>query len=112
MISSEKAFDILPYVSDIYEKLNLEKYILDIRKKNKGKRDKDELQVMGLGLNMGAYILKQSPKIKTEIFTIVAMIEDKTIEEVKVQSFTKTKETLEGLFKDEEAMDFFKSAVK
>ena len=112
MLSSEKAFDMLPYVSDIYEKLNLEKYILDTRKKNKGKGNKNELEMMGLGLNMGAYVLKQSPKIKTEIFTIVAMIEDKTIDEVKAQPFIQTKKTLEGLFNDEEAMGFFKSAME
>lgn len=110
MISTEKAFDMLPYVSDIYEKTDIQKYILD--KKAAIKKGKvEELQVMGFGLDMFSYILKQSPKVKIEIFTIVSMIEEKTMEEVKAQPFSKTIKTIKDLFEDSETMDFFKQAM-
>ena len=112
MITTEQGFDMLPYVSDIYEKLNLEKYILDTRKKNKGKDNKDELQIMGLGLSMGSYILKQSPKIKVEIFSIVAIIEGVTIEEAYKKGIFKALNIIKELFEDKEAMNFFKQAME
>ena len=111
MLSSEKAFDMLPYVSDIYEKVDINKYVTDNKKKVAKNKD-SELQIMGFGLDMFSYILKHSPKIKTEIFTIVSMIEDKDIKEVKAQSFVQTLKTFKELFEDKEAMDFFKSAME
>jgi len=109
MLSSEKAFDMLPYVSDIYEKVNIQKYVLD----NKRKGDtKDKLAIMGFGLDMFSYIMKQSPKVKTEIFTIVSMIEGKDIKEVKAQPFTQTLKTFKDLFEDKDTIDFFKSAMQ
>lgn len=111
MISSEKAFDILPYVSDIYEKVNINKYITDNKKQIK-KGTQSELQVMGFGLDMFSYVMKNSPKIKEEFFNVVAIIEDKDLKEVKAQPLGNTLKTIKLLFEDIETMDFFKSAMK
>jgi len=111
MISSEKAFDILPYVSDIYEKLNLNKYIKDKKVKLK-KGENVEIKLLGIGLDMFSYVMKNSPKVKNEVFEIVAILEDKTLEEVKEQPFSQTISTIKGLYEDKETVDFLKSAVE
>lgn len=115
MISTEKAFDMLPYVSDIYEKVDIQKYILkkqsQITKAGKQKGQDRELKAMGLGLDMFSYIMKQSPKIKEEVFQIVAILENKKIQDVKSQPFVQTIKTFKDLFSDKETIDFFKQAM-
>lgn len=110
MISTEKAFDMLPYVADIYEKVDIKSYIKEKKKTIKGKQTEED--IMGFGLDMFSYVIKQSPKVKKEFFEVVAIIEDKKVEEVKKQSFGKTINTIKSLYEDEETMDFFKSAMK
>ena len=110
MISSEKVFDMLPFVSDIYEKTNINKYITD-QKKKITTGNQSEAKIMGYGLDMFSYIMKQSPKVKKEFFNIVAILEDKTIEEVKKQGLGQTIGVIKSLFEDEETMSFFKSAM-
>lgn len=111
MISTEKAFDILPHVSEIYEKVNIKKYITDKKTKLK-KGTNNEVEMMGLGLDMFSYVLKQSSKVKEEFFNIVAIIEDKNLEDVKKQSLIVTIKTIKDLFEDIETMDFLKSAMQ
>lgn len=115
MISSEQAFDMLPYIADIYEKVNMQKYIANkkfqIVKDKKKNEEIDEVKIFGYGLDMFAYVMKQSPKVKDEFFNIVVIIDDKTLEEVKAQNFTKTIGTIKALFEDIETMDFFKQAM-
>jgi hypothetical protein len=115
MISTEKAFDMLPYVADIYEKVDIKSYVKKKNKKIKSKQTKKDIteeDMTDFGLDMFAYIIRQSPKVKKEFFEIVAIIEDKKVEEVKKQNFGKTIKTIKGLYEDAETMDFFKSAVK
>ena len=111
MINSEKAFDMLPYVSDIYEKIDMGKYIANKKFEIAKNKNNDEVEIMGYGLDMFSYIMKQSPKIKDEFFQIVAIIEDKTLEEVKAQNLGETIGTIKALFEDIETMDFFKQAM-
>lgn len=111
MVSSEKAFDMLPYVSDIYEKIDMGKYIANKKFEVAKNKNNDEVEIMGYGLDMFSYIMKQSPKIKDEFFQIVAIIEDKTLEEVKAQNLGETIGTIKVLFEDIETMDFFKQAM-
>lgn len=111
MINSEKAFDMLPYVSDIYEKIDMGKYIANKKFEIAKNKNNDEVEIMGYGLDMFSYIMKQSPKIKDEFFQIVAIIEDKTLEEVKAQNLGETIGIIKALFEDIETMDFFKQAM-
>lgn len=103
MINTEQAFDMLPYVSDIYAKLDFESYRKTI---NKGK----DIETVGLDAIM--FIIKNSGKIKAEIFEIVAVVDGKTADEVKKQPITKTLFTFKALFTDTELMDFFKGAMQ
>lgn len=117
MISSEKAFDMLPHVSDIYEKIDMGKYIANkkfevVKNKAKNKEEVDEVKIMGYGLDMFSYIMKNSPKVKDEFFNIVAIIEDKELEEVKAQPLGSTLKTIKLLFEDAETMIFFKQAMQ
>ncbi|OIJ12656.1 hypothetical protein BKP37_12700 [Anaerobacillus alkalilacustris] len=111
MIESEKGFDMLPYMVDIFDKLKLKEYI----KKNfirdvKGK-NVDNLQIES-GIDLFSYVLKNSPKIKEEFFNIVAIAEDKKIEEVKKQPLIRTISTIKEIFSNKELTDFFKQAMQ
>ena len=109
MISTEKIFDMLPSVVVLYEKLGIDGYRKRIAEENKGKKNINN-EVIGINLLM--YIMKNSVKVKEEVFEIVSIFEGKTVEEVKVQSFTKTLNTLKEIFSDTETTDFLKHAMQ
>lgn len=118
MISTEQAFDILPQMCTIYEKVNVKAFVKDHKIKNKktGKKALDEVdedvEMVTVGLDLFAYILKQLPKVKKEVFEIIASLENMTVDEVKKQPLTKTLSTFKELLTNEELVDFFKQAVK
>jgi archaellum component FlaC len=108
MLTTEKVFDMLPMVVDIYEKLELDIYRKKIAEENKGKAvDKNQV-----GIDAFKYIIKNIGKVKEEVFQIVAAFEEKTIEEIKNQSFTDTINSFKEIFSNKEAMHFFKQAVQ
>lgn len=110
MLSTEKAFEILPYISDIYEKLDFSEFIKKYQE-NKVEEDNERRQIIA-GLDIFSFIMKQSGKVKDEFFNIVAIVEDKEIEEIKKQSFAKTLKTVKDIFTDKETVDFFKQAMQ
>lgn len=110
MFNTEKAFDMLPTAVVLYDKLDLDGYRKKLADDNKGKNKKD-INVNVLGIDLFKYILANCGKIKEEVFEIVAIFEDKTVEEVKVQSFGKTISTVKEIFTDKETMELFKSAI-
>ncbi len=108
MITSEQVFDMLPHVTDIYDKLDLNAYRKELNASFKGKEvDKTEVGIM-----VFKYVLKNSIKVKEEFFNIVATVEGKPLEEVKKQSIVKTIATIKNIFSDKEMMDFFKQAMQ
>jgi len=107
MVSTEKVFDMLPVVVVLYDKLDIDTYRKDLEKENVGKR----LNKNDLGINIFKYVLKNSLKVKNEFFEIASIFEEKTIEEVKAQSFGKTINIIKEVFTDKETLDFFKSAM-
>jgi len=109
MFSTEKAFDMLPSVVVLYDKLGLDQYRKDFVEKSKGKKDVD---VNAIGIDLFKHVLKNSAKVKEEVFEIVAVFEEKTIGEVKTQSFMKTINTIKEIFSDTEATDFLKQAMQ
>lgn len=106
-VNTERAFDALPHVVEIYEKLEMDKYIKKERVKNKGKKV-DEINV---GIDLFKHVLKNLNKAKEEVFEVVAVFEDKSVEEVKKQPLTKTLGSIKKLFGDEDLLGFFKSAM-
>ena len=108
MISTEKAFDMLPSVVDLYDKLDIDGYRKKTIKENKGK----EADQTTLGINLFKYVLKNSGKIKNEAFEIVSVFEDRPVDEIKAQNFMLTLGTLKAIFTDKEAVSFFKDAMQ
>jgi len=104
-LTNKQVFKMLPYVSDIYEKLEFKKVIKDL-----GKKNKDNTFFLGMDLIMG-HILKNSGKVQKEVFNIVALAENKTLKEVEEGSFIETMKTFKELF-DKELIDFFKQAME
>jgi len=111
MVSTDKVFDMLPTAVDLYDKLKIDSYRKKIAEENKGK-DKANINTEVLGIDLFKYILKNSGKVKEEVFEIVAIFEEKTAEEVKAQSPAKTFNTLKEIFQDKETTDFLASAMK
>ena len=104
-ITTEKAFDLLPAVAEIIEKLDLKKYITENQTKN-------EKQLEQKGLDLVLHIIKNTGTIKTEVFEVLAIVQDTTVEEVKSQPASKTIKQFKELLSDKELMSFFKSAVQ
>lgn len=107
-IESEKVIDMLPHVVDIYEKLKFDEFRKDLKKKYAPKKKYDYLDPV---IDSGKYILRNAPKVKDEVFTIVSIVEDRPLEDVKKQSFFKTLNTCKEIFQDKDLMDFFKGAM-
>ena len=108
MISTEKAFDMLPSVVDLYDKLELDNYRKRVTEENKGKK----LDEKTVGIDLFKFVLKNSSKVKEEVFEIVAVFEEKTVEEVKAQNFMLTIKSFKEIFTDKEALGFFKDAMR
>lgn len=110
MITTEQAFDMLPTVVILYDKLDIDGYRNRLIEENKGKKKKD-LDIKILGTDIIKYILKNSYKVKEEVFEVVAIFEGKEVKEIKAQSFIKTINTVKEIFSDKDAMELFKSAI-
>ena len=107
MISTSKAFDMLPSVVDLYDKLDIDTYRKKMAEENKGK----ELDQTTLGINLVKFVLKNSGRVKDEVFEIVAVFEEKTIEGIREQSFMSTINSFKAILSDKEAVSFFKQAI-
>jgi hypothetical protein len=108
MITTDKALDMLPFVVDMYDKLEIEIYRKEMTEKHKGK-DTDKMTV---GIEVFKYIFKNIGKAKAEVYGIVSIAEDKSIEEIKNQSLPKTIMAIKEIFSDRELVDFFKQAMQ
>ena len=67
---------------------------------------------MSEGINLFKFVLKNSAKVKNEVFEIVAVFEEKTIEEIKEQNFMVTINSFKTIFADKDAVSFFKEAMR
>ena len=108
MLNTEKVFDMLPVVVELYDKLDIDGYRKRIAEENKGKKGVDN---EAIGIDLLIYILKNSAKIKEEIFEVVAIVEEKPVEEIKAQSFVVTINAVKEIFQDEEAVSFLTQAM-
>ena len=111
-INTEKAFDMLPYAVEIIEKVDMRGYIL----RNKGvlnTKDKDDADkiLKDKGFDFAMHIHKNTGKIKSEVFEILAIVHDKPADEIKAQPFSETILQLKVLLQDKELIGFFKSAM-
>ena len=103
MISTEKAFDLLPHMVDIFDKLEIKEYV----QQNKGKENDAEKA----GYELILYIMRKAPKVKDEVIRVVASIEEKPEEEIRKQSIFVTIKSFKELLEADGMMDFFSSAM-
>ena len=114
MISTEKAFDMLPHAVDILEKLDIQergKKILEDLQKANPDRPAEELQ-KEIGIAVIKYIAKNLPKIKPEFFALVAIASDVDVETAKKRPLGESVQIIKDIFLDAELMDFFRDAVQ
>lgn len=111
-ITSERAFDMLPYVVDIYDRLDIKEFAEREKEKTKDVPKEKLVETQkAIGENFIKYIIKNSSKVKEEFFCIVAIAQDTDIETVKQQNFLTTIKTFKEIFTDKDLMSFFKSAM-
>jgi len=67
---------------------------------------------MTSGINLFKFVLKNSAKVKEEVFEIVAVFEEKTVEEIKAQDFMLTINTFKEIFSDKDAVGLFTQAIR
>jgi len=103
MISTEKAFDLLPYMVDIFDKLEIKEYVKD----NKGSTDDAEKA----GYELILYVMRNAPKVKDEVIKVVASIEEKPEKDIRKQSIFVTVKSFKELLEADGVLDFFSSAM-
>jgi len=105
-ISSEKAFDMLPYAVDIFDKIGLKEYI------TKNQIDKDDEQALkSAGFAMISHVIKNVGKCKEEVFNILAIVGDQSVDDVKQQPVKDSIKQFKDLLNDMELLSFFKQAM-
>jgi len=113
MLTTEKAFDALPHVVDIFEKLELEGQFDKAREAAmKGKAKKSEDRQRELGLSILMHVVKNSNKCKDSFFGLLAVVCECSVEEAKQKPPSETIAALKAVIGDNELMGFFKRAVQ
>lgn len=101
----DKLCDVTPYLIDIIEKSGKDEevrsLILKIRA-NKKATVADQMRLLPI-------LMK---KYKDEIFNILAIFNDKSVDEIKEQSITDTIKQVFALFNDKDIKDFFMPYLK
>jgi len=111
-MTTEQVLDMLPAVAEILEKIEYKKLIMESKKKYKIKKMEDvEVVAAEAVMDLLPAIMKRTKEVKAEIFEIVSIAENKTVEEVKAQSIAQTLQTFKAIFSDKETVELFKSAV-
>jgi hypothetical protein len=112
-ISTERAADILceltPYVSNIASDDEL---LGELRRAIDSKKVINKAEWIVLGVDkinkLVPIILK---KRKNDVFGIIGVLNDKTVDEIAKQNFLATMRQIKEIIKDKELLDFFKSCA-
>ena len=112
MITSEQAFDMLPYVVDIYDKLKIKEYATKRAQQAKKSGKAVEEIKLEVGEDVLKYIVKNSPKVKEEFFSVVGIAAGKTKDEAKKQPPTESIKVFMDVFQDKDLLAFFREAMQ
>ena len=110
-LSTERATDVLceltPYIANIVEDSELMKSLRDAIDIDKVKT-KAELIAIGAGkvTRLIPIILK---KRRSDVYGILAVLNEKSVEQIAMQNFLITMKQIKDMSKDKELVDFFKS---
>jgi len=104
VLNTDKAIDMIPYLTGIYEKIDKTPF--------KGMKGKPAEEV---GKKAMVSVLKNLPTFKDEIYSIVSLVCEKSVSDIKKQGIGETikqfKEIYDDIAKDKDLQDFFKEAV-
>ena len=110
-LSTERATDVLceltPYIANIVEDSELMESLRDAIDTDKVKT-KAELIAIGAGkvTRIIPIILK---KRRSDVYGILAVLNEKSVEQIAMQNFLITMKQIKDMAKDKELVDFFKS---
>lgn len=110
-LSTERAADVLceltPYIANIVEDSELMESLRDAIDTDKVKT-KAELIAIGAGkvTRLIPIILK---KRRSDVYGILAVLNEKSVEQIAMQNFLITMKQIKDMAKDKELVDFFKS---
>lgn len=108
IITTEKAFDVLPFVGDIADKLKLADEVEKMTKKfNNNKTGQ-----MSAGIQLSTFVIRNIGKVKKEVFEILSIIDNKTTKEIREQDIQVTIKRVMELVTDAKLMELFKSAME
>jgi len=113
-ISTEKAFDMLPFVVEIIDKLDIKtegKRIAMRLKEADPEKAGDDLKYE-IGIEIIMYVGKNMKKVKEDFFGLVAVASDVDIETAKARPLSESIKILKDIFMDKELMDFFTTAMR
>ncbi len=104
MLNTDKAIDMIPYITEFYEKIDKKPF------KNMKSKSAEEVGKKAIVL-----ILKNLPAFKNEIYSIVSLVCEKPVEDIKKQGIGETIKQFRAIYddiaKDKELQSFFKEAV-
>ncbi|QUI24872.1 hypothetical protein HZI73_22345 [Vallitalea pronyensis] len=104
-LTNDKVFDMLPFAVEAYEKLNIKKFVNNkALQKMKGEKEK------GIALMM--YIIKNVGLIKEEVYHLLAIVQEKNVEEIAKEDFFVTIQAFKEILNNKALLDFFKDAMQ
>lgn len=111
--ATDRAVDVLCEISVYITHIVTDNELMDeLKKKLKLTGEESRIEIMTIAMEkiskLAPLVLK---KHKSDIFGILAVIYDVTIDDVSKQSIVKTMEQVRDMIKDKELVDFFKSCV-
>lgn len=111
VLTNKQIVRIIPNMVKILKKVDMAKYIRENQVKAEENKVTD-LEKNLYGYEMALYVLEKVDKYEKELFTVVAIVHDKPVEEVESGSFIETYETFEAILTNEELMNFFTRLTK
>jgi hypothetical protein len=113
-ITGEQAFDMLPAMCRIFEKLDLTKIVMQVRQENKDNNIKKATKttINDSTNKVLKYVSKNIPKIKSEFFEIVGIAWNVSAEEAKKAGIGACMKVFFVILKDPDMTDFFGQAIQ
>lgn len=103
MISTKKAFQIMPFLANILDKIHFKEFFAEVSAEQGEEK---------AGIDFTIFLMKNVDKCMGDVCNAVAILEDKELKAVEEQDVFETLDTLNELFKNEKLMAFFGSAMR
>lgn len=114
MLTTEKAFDMLPYAVAILEKLDLQTEGRRLAEKQRAANPDQSVGVLqrDVGAALILHVVRNSGKVKDEFFALLGVATGTDAKTAKTRPLTESLQVLQEVFLDTELMGFFTAAVQ